>query len=499
MANFYSQSGVAPSMGDSPEQVDYERRLAQKMLAENLSTAPLQHPLQVLGKIAGAGVGSMWGDQARQSETAGRAAASKALVDALTSKGDPSAAIASGLQTGYGPQMLGPVAGSILSNRIQQNSPTTQTQLALANLQLQQARQMGPLAVEKAKVELEKLRRGDALDNYIIGQIGGGTSTSSTPTPTPAPAAPTSPAAAASPTMSGISFNQDTGTVGAAPTGGISALTTPQPSPPPAAIPSTAPSPAPPPAVAAAQPPSQKSLQQLLAERSPAERLEFLMAYRKDPAKASEILQRWINPEANADKARQHAMGEAQGKSQADLPRAVESADRMIQQVDSVLRDKSLSRVTGPFDARLPTLRGSSIDTEEKIAQLGGGAFLEAFNTLRGGGQITEVEGKKATDALARLTNLKQSDKGFKTSLKDFRDEVILLKELSYHKAGQQAPPELTKAADQVRAQRKGSTPNNAANTAATAPAKISGDVEFDALPSGAQFIGPDGKLRTKP
>ncbi len=30
-------------------------------------------------------------------------------------------------------------------------------------------------------------------------------------------------------------------------------------------------------------------------------------------------------------------------------------------------------------------------------------------------------------------------------------------------------------------------------------PRRISGDAEFDQLPSGAQFIGPDGKLRIKP
>lgn len=32
-----------------------------------------------------------------------------------------------------------------------------------------------------------------------------------------------------------------------------------------------------------------------------------------------------------------------------------------------------------------------------------------------------------------------------------------------------------------------------------TAPARITGDEEYNALPSGAQFIGPDGKLRRKP
>jgi hypothetical protein len=38
-----------------------------------------------------------------------------------------------------------------------------------------------------------------------------------------------------------------------------------------------------------------------------------------------------------------------------------------------------------------------------------------------------------------------------------------------------------------------------ASASAQTGPAKISGDAEYDALPSGAVFIGPDGKQRKKP
>jgi hypothetical protein len=38
------------------------------------------------------------------------------------------------------------------------------------------------------------------------------------------------------------------------------------------------------------------------------------------------------------------------------------------------------------------------------LDQIGGAAFLTAFETLKGGGQITEVEGEKATNAIARLS-----------------------------------------------------------------------------------------------
>ena len=55
--------------------------------------------------------------------------------------------------------------------------------------------------------------------------------------------------------------------------------------------------------------------------------------------------------------------------------------------------------------------------------QVTGRAFLEAFDTLKGGGQITETEGVKATQALARLQRT-QDPEAFKESLYEFADVV---------------------------------------------------------------------------
>ncbi len=41
--------------------------------------------------------------------------------------------------------------------------------------------------------------------------------------------------------------------------------------------------------------------------------------------------------------------------------------------------------------------------------------------------------------------------------------------------------------------------PASAQDQAAKGPAQIKSDAEFNALPSGAEFIGPDGKHRRKP
>jgi hypothetical protein len=59
----------------------------------------------------------------------------------------------------------------------------------------------------------------------------------------------------------------------------------------------------------------------------------------------------------------------------------------------------------------------------ERIKQLQGGTFLEAYKSLKGGGSITEVEGKKAESAIARL-NPGQSEEDFKQSLTDLYDTI---------------------------------------------------------------------------
>lgn len=146
-----------------------------------------------------------------------------------------------------------------------------------------------------------------------------------------------------------------------------------------------------------------------------------------------------VTPLGPGETAEARASGNMAGKTRAqalaDLPRAEAAGERMLRQLDAVIGDQNLPNVTG-WEAFLPTFQPKNVDTEERLAQLSGGAFLQAFESLKGGGQITEIEGKKATDALARLSNLKQSDAGYMQALKDFRTEVENLIELARHKAG---------------------------------------------------------------
>jgi hypothetical protein len=64
-----------------------------------------------------------------------------------------------------------------------------------------------------------------------------------------------------------------------------------------------------------------------------------------------------------------------------------------------------------------------------------GQAFLDAFQRLKGGGQITEVEGQKATEALLKLDKA-QTEKDFVKYAREFQENLQRGMELAKNKAG---------------------------------------------------------------
>ena len=100
---------------------------------------------------------------------------------------------------------------------------------------------------------------------------------------------------------------------------------------------------------------------------------------------------------------------------------ASESAQDSINLIDSILTSEFLPSVTGNIQGQIPfQLRQGSADLAVKIDQLQGQAFLRAFESLKGGGQITEREGIAATKAIARLDR-KQGTEEYKKSLYELK------------------------------------------------------------------------------
>lgn len=141
-----------------------------------------------------------------------------------------------------------------------------------------------------------------------------------------------------------------------------------------------------------------------------------------------------IVPKDLEGKAVAEAAGEARGKAIVDLPRVEGLAQRIIKQVEDLEKDKRLPNILG-LAARLPTFLPANVATEERAKQLSGAAFLQAFESLKGAGAITETEGEKATVALARLSNLRQDEAGYRQALSEFKAEVKRMLEMARERA----------------------------------------------------------------
>lgn len=117
------------------------------------------------------------------------------------------------------------------------------------------------------------------------------------------------------------------------------------------------------------------------------------------------------------------AEGRARGQATFDLAGAEVAATRALNLVDLLRNDPALPDMVGPVQGRLPNVSGAAQRFQSRLDQLQGTAFLEAYNMLRGGGQITEVEGQKAERAIARL-NVAQNEEDFLTALDEFEDAI---------------------------------------------------------------------------
>jgi len=117
--------------------------------------------------------------------------------------------------------------------------------------------------------------------------------------------------------------------------------------------------------------------------------------------------------------------GEAGAKARTDLPAVVAEADQTAKLVDDLLAHPGLGAAVGSSAMLgtqiIPGTQGK--DFMVRLEQLKGKQFLQAFQSLRGGGQITEAEGHKATDAMSRMKNT-SSEAEFIKAAQEFKDII---------------------------------------------------------------------------
>lgn len=109
------------------------------------------------------------------------------------------------------------------------------------------------------------------------------------------------------------------------------------------------------------------------------------------------------------------------GQSAADERLSVSSAGAMIDTINGILGDDALDFSTGAMQWSQVVPGTPMYRFGTRVRQLNGQAFLQAFNMLKGAGQITEAEGQKATEAVGRLDS-GQSPEDYRTALTELRD-----------------------------------------------------------------------------
>jgi hypothetical protein len=115
---------------------------------------------------------------------------------------------------------------------------------------------------------------------------------------------------------------------------------------------------------------------------------------------------------------------EASAKSAAELPQIEANAQDMVSVLDQFGKSDGFNLIFGPASL-VPIIPGTrQADSYALWEQIQGKAFLEAYQTLKGGGQITEVEGKKATAAITRLSNRKITPEAARAAITDLKGVI---------------------------------------------------------------------------
>lgn len=141
--------------------------------------------------------------------------------------------------------------------------------------------------------------------------------------------------------------------------------------------------------------------------------------------------QQQIKPSLEQDVAMSREIGKGMAEKELQAPKSIQQTDQLLTAIDDTLSDtEGLEQSVGGVGGLLgrqaeafPVTAGQRRFIP-RLEQLKGKAFLQAFESLKGGGQITEIEGKKASDAIARL-NTVQDPQDFVKSLQELREIVL--------------------------------------------------------------------------
>lgn len=135
--------------------------------------------------------------------------------------------------------------------------------------------------------------------------------------------------------------------------------------------------------------------------------------------------------------------GETKAQAEVDLPQAEITSQETERLVDELVEHPGMKDVIGfpdnPFAAKGLVPGTAAADFRGRLKQITGRTFMEIFPTLKGGGQITEIEGEKGQQSINRMASA-TTEKEFVKAANDFKQEIKRLKALVRERAG--LPPE---------------------------------------------------------
>lgn len=162
-------------------------------------------------------------------------------------------------------------------------------------------------------------------------------------------------------------------------------------------------------------------------------------------------------------------------KAEKGKEKSIKTSKSLIRTLDKLIKDPELGDITGPIQGEYSQAAPAFMKSRAQrrlqpiINQLKGQQFGQAFETLKGGGQITEVEGLKAEQAQAALDQT-MDDSDYKAALEDYKKVV----ENGLARAEGRKPP----------------------NDFGEEFGEVSTQAEYDELPSGAFYLENGVKYR---
>lgn len=185
--------------------------------------------------------------------------------------------------------------------------------------------------------------------------------------------------------------------------------------------------------------------EQLAAGQKPLDRIAFEQAI-----KGNGVTTTTTNADGSSVTTTVGGKGAPQSPDKINIdPQGVQNA---IDMIDAIASDKALGKITGPILGgggnnvdELPWYQrgyygSDGLSLVERIGQLQSTTWLAARQMLKGGGAITDYESRKAENAMARLSRVK-NEADFKAALADLRSAIVEGKKKLDAAAGVTAQP----------------------------------------------------------